>query len=111
MALCASCQPLNPGPHLVRPVPPAKHPNPLPTPTATVPLPQVCLDFHFAVEQRARGFLRTFYGFNGTAGVWRLEAIEGSGERVGGGGWVERRGADGLGVGQASLRPGRFFTT
>jgi beta-mannan synthase len=32
---------------------------------------QVSLSFHFAVEQRARSFLRTFFGFNGTAGVWR----------------------------------------
>lgn len=32
---------------------------------------QVSLNFHFSVEQRARSFLRTFFGFNGTAGVWR----------------------------------------
>lgn len=32
---------------------------------------QISLSFHFAVEQRARSFLNTFFGFNGTAGVWR----------------------------------------
>ena len=37
------------------------------------------LDFHFAVEQRARSFLRTFFGFNGTGGVWRRAAMEGAG--------------------------------
>lgn len=40
---------------------------------------QVCLSFHFAVEQRARSFLHTFFGFNGTAGVWRRTAMEQAG--------------------------------
>ena len=39
----------------------------------------VCLNFHFAVEQRSRSFLRTFFGFNGTAGVWRRTAMEQAG--------------------------------
>ena len=39
----------------------------------------ICLDFHFAVEQRARSYLRTFYGFNGTGGVWRRQAMEEAG--------------------------------
>jgi hypothetical protein len=26
------------------------------------------MDAHFMVDQRARGFIRTFFGFNGTAG-------------------------------------------
>jgi hypothetical protein len=30
---------------------------------------KVGLDFHFAVEQRARSFLGHFFNFNGTAGV------------------------------------------
>jgi hypothetical protein len=33
---------------------------------------KVGLDFHFAVEQRARSFLGHFFNFNGTAGVWLL---------------------------------------
>lgn len=40
---------------------------------------QVSLSFHFAVEQRARSFLHTFFGFNGTAGVWRRTAMEQAG--------------------------------
>lgn len=39
----------------------------------------VSLNFHFAVEQRSRSFLRTFFGFNGTAGVWRRTAMEQAG--------------------------------
>ena len=43
----------------------------------------VSLDWHFDVEQRARGFMRTFFGFNGTGGTWCIQCIEESGE----GGW------------------------
>lgn len=39
----------------------------------------VSLNFHFAVEQRSRSFLRTFFGFNGTAGVWRRTSMEQAG--------------------------------
>jgi hypothetical protein len=41
--------------------------------------PQVGLEFHFAVEQRARSFLGQFFNFNGTAGVWRIAAINDAG--------------------------------
>lgn len=34
------------------------------------------MNYHFAVEQRARSFLRTFFGFNGTGGIWRRTAME-----------------------------------
>jgi hypothetical protein len=40
---------------------------------------RVGMDFHFAVEQRARAALGTFFGFNGTAGTWRRAALERSG--------------------------------
>jgi len=40
---------------------------------------KVSLTFHFIVEQRARSFLRTFFGFNGTGGVWRRKAMEAGG--------------------------------
>eukprot|EP00879_Flechtneria_rotunda_P007610 GHRR01007982.1.p1 GENE.GHRR01007982.1~~GHRR01007982.1.p1 ORF type:complete len:370 (+),score=108.52 GHRR01007982.1:430-1539(+) len=40
---------------------------------------KVGLDFHFAVEQRARSFLGHFFNFNGTAGVWRVQAINDAG--------------------------------
>jgi cellulose synthase/poly-beta-1,6-N-acetylglucosamine synthase-like glycosyltransferase len=37
------------------------------------------LDAHFAVESAARNFTGRFFNFNGTAGVWRREAIEDAG--------------------------------
>jgi cellulose synthase/poly-beta-1,6-N-acetylglucosamine synthase-like glycosyltransferase len=37
------------------------------------------LDAHFAVESAARNFSGRFFNFNGTAGVWRREAIESAG--------------------------------
>ncbi|KAJ3699083.1 hypothetical protein LUZ61_002788 [Rhynchospora tenuis] len=40
--------------------------------------------FHFEVEQQVNGVFLNFFGFNGTAGVWRIKALEDSG------GWLER---------------------
>ena len=37
------------------------------------------LDAHFAIESAARNFHGRFFNFNGTAGVWRREAIEEAG--------------------------------
>jgi cellulose synthase/poly-beta-1,6-N-acetylglucosamine synthase-like glycosyltransferase len=37
------------------------------------------IDGHFVVEQVARGWNRLFMNFNGTAGMWRREAIQSSG--------------------------------
>lgn len=37
------------------------------------------LDAHFAVEQLGRSHRARFFGFNGTAGVWRRSAIESAG--------------------------------
>jgi hypothetical protein len=34
------------------------------------------LDAHFGIEQRGRALARRFFPFNGTAGLWRREAIE-----------------------------------
>ncbi|XP_075516874.1 putative xyloglucan glycosyltransferase 12 [Primulina tabacum] len=42
------------------------------------------LAFHFEVEQQVNGLFLNFFGFNGTAGVWRIKALEESG------GWLER---------------------
>ena len=39
----------------------------------------IYLDSHFAVESAARHLGRRFFNFNGTAGVWRREAIEAAG--------------------------------
>ncbi|CAI8601488.1 unnamed protein product [Vicia faba] len=47
-------------------------------------LQNINLCFHFEVEQQVNGIFLNFFGFNGTAGVWRVKALEESG------GWLER---------------------
>ncbi|XP_010528273.1 PREDICTED: xyloglucan glycosyltransferase 4 [Tarenaya hassleriana] len=47
-------------------------------------LQNINLCFHFEVEQQVNGVFLNFFGFNGTAGVWRIKALEESG------GWMER---------------------
>ncbi|EPS58509.1 glycosyltransferase [Genlisea aurea] len=47
-------------------------------------LQNINLCFHFEVDQQVNGIFLDFFGFNGTAGVWRIEALESSG------GWLER---------------------
>uniref|UniRef100_A0A0E0LGN1 Glycosyltransferase 2-like domain-containing protein n=1 Tax=Oryza punctata TaxID=4537 RepID=A0A0E0LGN1_ORYPU len=47
-------------------------------------LQNINLCFHFEVEQQVNGIFINFFGFNGTAGVWRIKALEDSG------GWMER---------------------
>lgn len=47
-------------------------------------LQNVNLAFHFEVEQQVNGAFINFFGFNGTAGVWRIKALEDSG------GWLDR---------------------
>ncbi|OAY78875.1 putative xyloglucan glycosyltransferase 12 [Ananas comosus] len=47
-------------------------------------LQNINLCFHFEVEQQVNGVFINFFGFNGTAGVWRIKALEDSG------GWLER---------------------
>jgi cellulose synthase/poly-beta-1,6-N-acetylglucosamine synthase-like glycosyltransferase len=39
----------------------------------------ILLDGHFMIEHSARNRSGRFFNFNGTAGIWRREAIEGSG--------------------------------
>ncbi|KAK1275229.1 putative xyloglucan glycosyltransferase 12 [Acorus gramineus] len=47
-------------------------------------LQNINLCFHFEVEQQVNGVFLNFFGFNGTAGVWRIKALEEAG------GWMER---------------------
>lgn len=47
-------------------------------------LQNINLSFHFEVEQQVNGVFLNFFGFNGTAGVWRIKALEESG------GWLDR---------------------
>ncbi|KAJ3700569.1 hypothetical protein LUZ61_004274 [Rhynchospora tenuis] len=45
---------------------------------------RMTLDYHFKVEQEAGSSIFSFFGFNGTAGVWRISAINEAG------GWKDR---------------------
>ncbi|EAZ45755.1 hypothetical protein OsJ_30439 [Oryza sativa Japonica Group] len=45
---------------------------------------EMSLDYHFRVEQEVGSACHGFFGFNGTAGVWRVRALEEAG------GWKER---------------------
>ncbi|KAK8954852.1 putative xyloglucan glycosyltransferase 2 [Platanthera zijinensis] len=47
-------------------------------------LQHINLCFHFEVEQQVNGVFLNFFGFNGTAGVWRIKALEDCG------GWLDR---------------------
>ncbi|KAJ3677384.1 hypothetical protein LUZ60_003108 [Juncus effusus] len=47
-------------------------------------LQEMSLDYHFKVEQEAGSSMFSFFGFNGTAGVWRISAI------IDAGGWKDR---------------------
>ncbi|KZV23963.1 putative xyloglucan glycosyltransferase 5 [Dorcoceras hygrometricum] len=47
-------------------------------------LQNINLCYHFEVEQQVNGVFLNFFGFNGTAGVWRIKALQDSG------GWLER---------------------
>ncbi|KAH7683995.1 beta-mannan synthase protein [Dioscorea alata] len=45
---------------------------------------EMSMDYHFKVEQESGSSTFAFFGFNGTAGVWRIKAIDDSG------GWNDR---------------------
>ncbi|KAL8193130.1 hypothetical protein R6Q57_027034 [Mikania cordata] len=45
---------------------------------------EMSLDYHFTVEQEAGSTTHAFFGFNGTAGVWRISALNEAG------GWKDR---------------------
>ncbi|XP_015873539.2 glucomannan 4-beta-mannosyltransferase 2 [Ziziphus jujuba] len=45
---------------------------------------EMSLDYHFTVEQEVGSATHAFFGFNGTAGVWRIAAINDAG------GWKDR---------------------
>ncbi|XP_022841451.1 mannan synthase 1-like isoform X2 [Olea europaea var. sylvestris] len=47
-------------------------------------LQEMSLDYHFTVEQEVGSSTCSFFGFNGTAGVWRIRAINDAG------GWKDR---------------------
>ncbi|KAK9061320.1 hypothetical protein SSX86_018500 [Deinandra increscens subsp. villosa] len=45
---------------------------------------EMSLDYHFTMEQEAGSATHSFFGFNGTAGVWRISALNEAG------GWKDR---------------------
>ncbi|KAL8481996.1 hypothetical protein ACS0TY_028227 [Phlomoides rotata] len=45
---------------------------------------EMSLDYHFRVEQEVGSATHAFFGFNGTGGIWRIEAINEAG------GWKDR---------------------
>ncbi|CAM0953273.1 unnamed protein product [Alopecurus aequalis] len=45
---------------------------------------EMSLDYHFSVEQEVGSACHAFFGFNGTAGVWRVQALADAG------GWKDR---------------------
>uniref|UniRef100_A0ACD5WJD5 Uncharacterized protein n=1 Tax=Avena sativa TaxID=4498 RepID=A0ACD5WJD5_AVESA len=49
---------------------------------------EMSMDYHFKVEQQAGSSLCSFFGYNGSAGVWRRQAIDESG------GWDDRTTAE-----------------
>uniref|UniRef100_J3N0D8 glucomannan 4-beta-mannosyltransferase n=1 Tax=Oryza brachyantha TaxID=4533 RepID=J3N0D8_ORYBR len=64
---------------------------------------EMSLDYHFRVEQEVGSACHSFFGFNGTAGVWRLRALEDAG------GWKERTTVEDMDLAvRATLRGWRF---
>ncbi|CAA7397680.1 unnamed protein product [Spirodela intermedia] len=45
---------------------------------------EMSMDYHFKVEQESGSSTHAFFGFNGTAGVWRIHALDEAG------GWKDR---------------------
>ncbi|KAJ1702360.1 hypothetical protein LUZ63_002139 [Rhynchospora breviuscula] len=67
-------------------------------------LQNINLAFHFEVEQQVNGVFLNFFGFNGTAGVWRIKALEDSG------GWLERTTVEDMDIAvRAHLRGWKFI--
>ncbi|KAL7595638.1 hypothetical protein Lser_V15G28336 [Lactuca serriola] len=66
-------------------------------------LQEMSLAYHFAVEQEVGSSTCQFFGFNGTAGVWRIRAIEDAG------GWKDRTTVEDMDLAvRASLKGWKF---
>ncbi|XP_030534271.1 glucomannan 4-beta-mannosyltransferase 9-like [Rhodamnia argentea] len=64
---------------------------------------EMSLDYHFIVEQEVGSSTYAFFGFNGTAGVWRISAIDEAG------GWKERTTVEDMDLAvRASLKGWKF---
>ncbi|KAM5584392.1 glucomannan 4-beta-mannosyltransferase 2-like [Rosa sericea] len=65
---------------------------------------EMSLDYHFTVEQEVGSATHAFFGFNGTAGVWRIAAINEAG------GWKDRTTVEDMDLAvRAGLRGWRFL--
>ncbi|XP_058108630.1 glucomannan 4-beta-mannosyltransferase 9-like isoform X2 [Magnolia sinica] len=64
---------------------------------------EMSLDYHFKVEQEVGSSTYAFFGFNGTAGVWRIAAISEAG------GWKDRTTVEDMDLAvRASLKGWKF---
>ncbi|RWV82107.1 hypothetical protein BHE74_00028850 [Ensete ventricosum] len=64
---------------------------------------EMSLDYHFTVEQEVGSSTYAFFGFNGTAGVWRIAALNEAG------GWNDRTTVEDMDLAvRASLKGWRF---
>ncbi|PAN35488.1 hypothetical protein PAHAL_6G213000 [Panicum hallii] len=65
---------------------------------------EMSLDYHFKYEQEAGSSVYSFFGFNGTAGVWRISAINDAG------GWKDRTTVEDMDLAvRAMLRGWKFI--
>ncbi|XP_048605812.1 glucomannan 4-beta-mannosyltransferase 2-like [Brassica napus] len=65
---------------------------------------EMSLDYHFTVEQEVGSSTHAFFGFNGTAGIWRIAAINEAG------GWKDRTTVEDMDLAvRASLRGWKFL--
>ncbi|CAN6290532.1 unnamed protein product [Urochloa humidicola] len=65
---------------------------------------KMSLDYHFKVEQESGSSMHAFFGFNGTAGVWRVSAISEAG------GWKDRTTVEDMDLAvRASLKGWQFL--
>ncbi|KAM7531641.1 hypothetical protein LguiB_035051 [Lonicera macranthoides] len=65
---------------------------------------EMSLDYHFTVEQEVGSSTYAFFGFNGTAGVWRMAAINEAG------GWKDRTTVEDMDLAvRASLKGWKFL--
>nr|GMD58895.1 glucomannan 4-beta-mannosyltransferase 9-like [Ipomoea batatas] len=65
---------------------------------------EMSMDYHFTVEQEVGSAVHAFFGFNGTAGVWRIAALNDAG------GWKERTTVEDMDLGcRAALKAWKFL--
>ncbi|KAJ1435852.1 Nucleotide-diphospho-sugar transferase [Sesbania bispinosa] len=65
---------------------------------------EMSLDYHFLVEQEVGSSTYAFFGFNGTAGVWRMSALNEAG------GWKDRTTVEDMDLAvRASLKGWKFL--